>query len=75
MLFGGGQLFDGEEGIDKGSGELVGLLQDFGECLDVELRIGIGQAVFGEKVAEAAEELDEKPAADVTEDGGVGKEF
>jgi hypothetical protein len=74
MFFGGGEMFDGEEGIDKGSGKLVGPLQDFREGLGVEFKIGIGQAVFREEVGEAGEELGEKPAVDVAEDGGIGEE-
>jgi len=75
VLFGGGQFLDGKEGLDEGLGKLLEALQNFGDGVGVEFKIGIGKAVFWEEVGEAVKELGEESSADVAENGGVGEEF
>ncbi len=75
VLFGGGQILDGYEGLGQGSGKLIKLQQNLSEDIRVEIRNGVGKTIFGEQVGEAAEELGEEVAVDMTEHSGVGEEF
>jgi len=61
--------------LEERLGKLMGLPQDVGEGLVIEVKLWIGQTVFGEKMGETAKELGKQSAADVEEDGGVGEEF